>query len=611
MIVIDTAGRVLELAHLLDQLWSNADAGLSTYNLVMMSHVASSVVQFAKSQLEWMNEKLFKYDSSSARYNPFTLKHVTLCHSHQELMRVRSPKVVLCSSQDMESGFSRELFLDWCSDPRNGVILTARPASFTLAAKLVNMAERANDGVLKHEDRLISLVVKKRVALEGEELLEYKRRKAERDAEETRLRMERARRQAQANESDDSDDDDIAAPIVPRHSEKDFRSFDGSENDAHTFDIMAKWDNQQKASFFKTTKKSFPMFPYIEEKVKWDDYGEVIKPEDYTVISKIDLRKGQNKDEPVVVKKREEEEEVYNPNDHVEEMPTKCVEFKNRVEVSCRIEFIEYEGISDGESTKKLLAGLLPRQIIVVHGSRDDTRDLVAYFADSGFDTTMLKAPEAGALVDASVESFIYQVALSDALLADIQFKEVSEGNSLAWIDARVMEKEAIDNMLAVGTSNLMIDDKNREEDVNDQEENGATEGEGNAEPMEIGENGSQESLAISESGKEVENGHTNDSRTKKGTKGKIRGNLILDPLPKRLIPIHQAVFVNDPKLSDFKNLLTDKGYKAEFLSGTLLINGGNCSIRRNDTGVFQMEGAFTKDYYKLRRLFYDQFAVL
>lgn len=228
------------------------------------------------------------------------------------------------------------------------------------------------------------------------------------------------------------------------------------------------------------------MFPYIEEKVKWDDYGEVIKPEDYTVISKIDLRKGQNKDEPVVVKKREEEEEVYNPNDHVEEMPTKCVEFKNRVEVSCRIEFIEYEGISDGESTKKLLAGLLPRQIIVVHGSRDDTRDLVACFADSGFDTTMLKAPEAGALVDASVESFIYQVALSDALLADIQFKEVSEGNSLAWIDARVMEKEAIDNMLAVGTSNLMIDDKNREEDVNDQEENGATEGEGNAEPMEI-----------------------------------------------------------------------------------------------------------------------------
>ncbi|CAL2045573.1 unnamed protein product [Caenorhabditis brenneri] len=590
MVVIDTAGRVLEIAYLLDQLWSNADAGLSTYNLVMMSHVASSVVQFAKSQLEWMHESLFKYDSNSTRYNPFTLKNVTLCHSHQELLRVRSPKVVLCSSQDMEAGFSRELFLDWCSDSRNGVILTARPSSFTLAAKLVNLAERANDGILRPEDRLISLLVKKRVPLEGEELLEYKRRKAERDAEETRMRMERARRQAQANESDDSDDDDMAAPIVPRHSEKDFRSFDGIENDSHCFDIMAKWDNQQKASFFKTTKKSFPMYPYIEEKIKWDDYGEVIKPEDYTVISKIDLRKGQNKDEPVVVQKREDEEEVYNPNDHVEEMPTKCVEFKNRIEVCCRVEFIDYEGISDGESTKKMLAGLTPRQIIIVHGSRDDTRDLYAYFSDNGIKSDMMKTPVAGDLIDASVESFIFQVSLSDALLAELQFKQVSEGNSLAWLDAKVTEKENLDNMLISGTSNLMIGNGNHDTSGSDQ----------NEEPMETDENGPQE------------NGNSDRNGFKKPKEPeKIRGTLILDPLQRSRIPVHQAIFVNDPKMSDFKNLLVEKGYKAEFLSGTLIINGGKCSIRRSETGSFQMEGAFTKDYYKLRKLFYDQFAVL
>ncbi|KAF1750887.1 hypothetical protein GCK72_017438 [Caenorhabditis remanei] len=612
MIVIDTAGRVLELAYLLDQLWGNADAGLSTYNLVMMSHVASSVVQFAKSQLEWMNEKLFKYDSNSARYNPFTLKHITLCHSHQELMRVRSPKVVLCSSQDMESGFSRELFLDWCSDSRNGVILTARPSSFTLAAKLVNLAERANDGVLRNEDRLISLSVKKRVPLEGEELLEYKRRKAERDAEETRIRMERARRQAQANESDDSDDDDMAAPInVTRHSEKDYRSFDGIESDnTHCFDIMSKWDNQQKASFFKSTKKSFPMYPYIEEKVKWDDYGEVIKPEDYTVISKIDLRKGGNKDEPVVVKKREEEEEVYNPNDHVEEMPTKCVEFKNRIEISCRVEFIEYEGISDGESTKKMLAGLHPRQIIIVHGSRDDTRDLYAYFCDNGFAADMMKTPVAGDLIDASVESFIYQVALSDALLAEIHFKEVSEGNSLAWMDARVMEKEAIDNILVAGTSQLMIEDGVEvveEEDISD-EEHGFEIVENEEELMETDQNKSAPEGANTEADESLENAE--NARKANEAAAKPRGNLILEPLPKKLIPIHQAIFVNDPKLSDFKNLLVEKGYKAEFLSGTLLINGGKCSIRRGEMG-FSMEGALSKDYYKLRNLFYDQFAIL
>ncbi|EFP02696.1 hypothetical protein CRE_12341, partial [Caenorhabditis remanei] len=59
------------------------------------------------------------------------------------------------------------------------------------------------------------------------------------------------------------------------------------------------------------------------------------------------------------------------------------------------------------------------------------------------------------------------------------------------------------------------------------------------------------------------------------------------------------AIFVNDLKLSDFKNWLVEKGYKAEFLSGTLLINGGKCSIRRGEMG-FSMEGALSKDDYKL-----------
>ncbi|CAB3397435.1 unnamed protein product [Caenorhabditis bovis] len=586
LIVIDTAGRVLELAHLLDQLWSNTEAGLSTYNLVMMSHVASSVVQFAKSQLEWMNEKLLKYDS--ARANPFSLKNVHLCHSNLELMRVRSPKVVLCSSQDMESGFSRELFLEWCSDSRNGVILTGRTASNTLAAKLVNLAENSVDGKLTTDDRFLSLVVKKRVPLEGEELFEYKRRKAERDAEETRLRMERVRRQMQTenNESDESDDEEISSSLVLRQpAEKDARFELNNEitnNDVHCFDIMAKWDNQQKTSFFKSTKKSFPMFPYLEEKIRCDEYGEIIKPEEYTIHMKVDTRKAPNNNQdenaPVVVKKQEQEEEEY--VEVVEEMPTKCVEFKQRIEVLCRVEFIEYEGISDGESTKKLLAGLDPRQIIIVHGSIQDTRELYGYFSDNGIAKGKIEAPSTGQLVDASVESFIYQVALSDQLLADIQFKEVSDGNGLAWIDARVIEKEMIDGVLTSSAAQLSIDDHaNRKDSEN--------------EPMDT----------------EQEEGSSQQNQ--KSLKERLRGNLILDILPNRQIPCHDAVFVNDPKLSDFKNILVDRGYKAEFLSGTLLINGGKCSIRRCETGLFLMEGAISKDYYALRHLFYDQFAVL
>jgi len=29
--------------------------------------------------------------------------------------------------------------------------------------------------------------------------------------------------------------------------------------------------------FFKQAKKAYPMFPFKEEKIKWDEYGEFIK----------------------------------------------------------------------------------------------------------------------------------------------------------------------------------------------------------------------------------------------------------------------------------------------------------------------------------------------
>ena len=38
---------------------------------------------------------------------------------------------------DMECGFARELFLQWCSNPKNSVILTSRSSPGTLGRDLV------------------------------------------------------------------------------------------------------------------------------------------------------------------------------------------------------------------------------------------------------------------------------------------------------------------------------------------------------------------------------------------------------------------------------------------------------------------------------------------
>lgn len=58
LVCVDTAGRVLELAHMLDQLWRNKESGLLAYSLALLNNVSYNVVEFAKSQIEWMSDKV-------------------------------------------------------------------------------------------------------------------------------------------------------------------------------------------------------------------------------------------------------------------------------------------------------------------------------------------------------------------------------------------------------------------------------------------------------------------------------------------------------------------------------------------------------------------------
>lgn len=68
--------------------------------------------------------------------------------------------------------------------------------------------------------------------------------------------------------SDESDmDDDLDQPATVK-------------NKHH--DLMMKGEGNRKGSFFKQAKKSYPMFPTHEERIKWDEYGEIIRYENVT-----------------------------------------------------------------------------------------------------------------------------------------------------------------------------------------------------------------------------------------------------------------------------------------------------------------------------------------
>jgi len=151
LLPVDASGRVLELIYLLNQHWEKHRLS-SAYNLCWVGSMVHNTIEFVKSQLEWMNENLgSQFDCG--RGHPFNLKHVDLFNSVAELERdlpglfgganggggvgadddkvesmgvdgKSNPTIVLASGATLDNGPARDLFLKWCENSDNAIILT-------------------------------------------------------------------------------------------------------------------------------------------------------------------------------------------------------------------------------------------------------------------------------------------------------------------------------------------------------------------------------------------------------------------------------------------------------------------------------------------------------
>ncbi|XP_022244623.1 cleavage and polyadenylation specificity factor subunit 2-like isoform X2 [Limulus polyphemus] len=519
LIAVDTAGRVLELAHMLDQLWRNQDSGLMAYSLALLNNVSYNVVEFAKSQVEWMSDKIMR-TFEGARNNPFQFKHLQLCHSLPELNRVPDPKVVLASSPDLECGFSRELFIQWCTNPRNSIILTNRTSPGTLGRQLIQNPNQCT----------VTILVKRRVRLEGAELEDYMRKEKEKELEAAKLKAEKG---GDMEDSDSSEDSDIEMEVDIVGKAK--------------HDLMMKTEGKSRGGgFFKQAKKSYPMFPVREEKIKWDDYGEIIRPEDFMILD-INPTEDENKEN------REENDETLQD---ITEVPTKCVAVSQTLDINASVQFIDFEGRSDAESIKKIISMCKPRRLILVRGSPTAIDSLASYCQNSGLVQGKVFIPKLYEWVDATTESHIYQVKLKDSLVSSLNFARAKEAE-LAWVDGEIVMVE--DEYLI---------DLEKEELKKEKEE------------VEEEETGSRELIPT------------------------------LQPLPTSLVCGHPSMFINELKLSDFKQVLLRNGIQAEFSGGVLYCNSV-VAIRKNEAGRINLEGCLCEDYYKVRDLLYEQYAII
>lgn len=97
----------------------------------------------------------------------------------------------------------------------------------------------------------------------------------------------------------------------------------------------------------------------------------------------------------------------------------------------------------------------------------------------------------------------------------------------------------------------------------------------------------------------------------------------------------HDSVFLNELKLSDFKQVLTKNNIISEFAGGVLWCSNGTLALKRVsaerfgltlwkdsdciclvgslqvDAGKVSIEGCLSEDYYRVRQLLYEQYAIL
>lgn len=523
LIAVDTAGRMLELVQLLDQMWRTTESGLSPYSLALLNNVSFNVVEFAKSQVEWMSDKILRSFEEN-RNNPYNLKHVKLCHNLAELAKIPEPKVVLASVPDLQCGFSRDLFLAWCGSAKNSIILTNRTSPGTLARYLIE----------NPQNKTVTMEIRRRVKLEGTELDDFLKKKQEKENENARKKAQE-KRELEDESSDESEtemDIDVYSTI-------------GGQKAKH--DLMMKSEGKSRTGFFKQAKKAYPMFPFTEEKVKWDEYGEIIRPEDYTILEVAPV------DEEMAAEKVKKEDESMID---LSEVPTKCVAATVTLDINANIQYIDFEGRSDGESMKKIISQIRPKQLILVHGTRESTESLAEYC--NRLEGVKILMPRIGDIVDATRESHIYQLRLRDYVVSALDFAKAKE-IELAWVDGQIdMKREVRDTKAMYEPEEGEIPDEKKDENEDDS------------------------------------------------------GEIIptLEPLTDHTNHGHKAVYINEPKLADFKRVLQLEGYQAEFAGGVLIVND-TVALRRYEAGRMQLEGAMCEEYFKIRELLYNQYAII
>ncbi|XP_077241875.1 cleavage and polyadenylation specificity factor 100 [Tasmannia lanceolata] len=421
LLPVDTAGRVLELMLILEQYWTQHHL---TYPIFFLNNVATSTVDYVKSFLQWMSDSIAK-SFEHTRDNAFLLKNVTLLINKNELDKIpEGPKVVLASMASLEVGFSHDIFVEWATETKNLVFFTERGQFATLARMLQ----------VDPPPKAVKVTMRKRVPLVGEELIAY-------EEEQNRIKKEEALKASLAREEDlkaSHGSDNLADPMEIDASTANVSSDVTSPRIGGHRDIVID-------GFVPPSTSVAPMFPFFENSSEWDDFGEVINPDDYVI-------KEDNIDQSYMHANGLDLDGKLDEGSAsllLDSKPSKVVSNEMTVQVRCSLIYMDFEGRSDGRSIKAILGHVSPLKLVLVHGSAEATEHLKEHCLKNV--CPHVYAPQIGETIDVTSDLCAYKVQLSERLMSNVLFKKLGD-YEIAWVDAEVGKTDDMLSLLPLST---------------------------------------------------------------------------------------------------------------------------------------------------------------
>ncbi|KIM25567.1 hypothetical protein M408DRAFT_74190 [Serendipita vermifera MAFF 305830] len=476
LLPVDSSTRLLELLVLTDQHWAYSRIRAP---ICLISNTSKELLAVVRSMMEWLGGTISKEDVGDTGRNvrrrrdeddealgalALRFKFIEMFGSPDQLVdkfSSRDPKLILAVPASMSHGASRSLFADFARVEGNMVVLTERAERGTLNKFLMDRWEAAQeesqrwqDGKLGEPialDRPIELELRSKVLLQGEELEKFREKEAQTKEKIAAEKAAAARKQqmreeeAESSDSGSGDSDDSGSDEEATNEMK--NEIDGvnwtalEQEDAglklQSFDIYVKGHQTKTSNFFKTNDAGAPrfrMFPFVEKKRRFDDFGEIIDVSSW-------LRKGKMLDQNAEsdeakaarLKKTEDEKKIKAP----EEAPSKFIKEQITIDMRCKVHFIDLEGVHDGRALKNILPHINPRRMVIVQASPEATESLIESCKATKSMTTEVYAPSIGETVRIGEDMRNFTVALSDALMSSIKMS-VYEDSEIAFIKGRI-----------------------------------------------------------------------------------------------------------------------------------------------------------------------------